>query len=254
LIEYLNNRHSTRLGIYFECLWRFFIEQDPALTLICHNLPVYQQKRTVGEFDLIYYCHHRQHYYHLELAIKFYMGWLSDQHTSSDQQGLWIGPNSRDRLDLKLTHLLQHQTKLGQTEAGKEALAALNIQQLRPELSVKGWLFYPANNQQLAPPDYINREHQQGQWLRLSTFEKSTALKNKEWVIIERSRWLSPVLDKIPCKHQQIMNTLKQHFSQHTQSVMLAELDKEGNEQARWFICNDPWPTGEVSRLSPRLI
>ena len=31
LLQHLTHRRSPRLGIYFESLWQFFIEQDPAL-------------------------------------------------------------------------------------------------------------------------------------------------------------------------------------------------------------------------------
>ncbi|MEQ8803961.1 MAG: DUF1853 family protein, partial [Haliea sp.] len=74
LLTWLEARPATRLGLYFEHLWHFFLQQDSATELIAHNLPLSSNGRTVGEFDCLYYCHERRRPVHLELAVKFYLG------------------------------------------------------------------------------------------------------------------------------------------------------------------------------------
>ena len=73
LLAQVEETRKGRLGLYFEHLWHFFLRQDPAVDLLAHNLPVRHGTRTLGEFDCLYYCHQRQQYIHLELAVKFYL-------------------------------------------------------------------------------------------------------------------------------------------------------------------------------------
>ena len=75
LLEHLARRRGSRLGIYFEQLWHFFLTEDPAVDLVAHNLPVRADGRTIGEFDCLYYCRERRRHVHLELAVKYYLGY-----------------------------------------------------------------------------------------------------------------------------------------------------------------------------------
>ena len=142
LLEHLASKPGKRLGIYFERLWHFFLEQDPDTELVAHNLAVRDHGRTLGEFDIIYWCHQRQRHCHLELAVKFYLG--KRQHTSVETRSHWqewLGPNSRDKLNLKLDQLLQRQIRLGEHPVARECLAALGVFDPVPEISIKGYLF-----------------------------------------------------------------------------------------------------------------
>ena len=139
LLEFLAKKPVKRLGIYSEQLWHFFLEQDPDVTLVAHNLAVRDQGRTLGEFDVIYWCHHRRCHIHLELAVKFYLGWRQHtRHEVASQWREWLGPSSSDRLDLKLDQLLQRQIRLRQHPVSRPPLSALGLAQLTPESSNKG--------------------------------------------------------------------------------------------------------------------
>ena len=138
LLQHLGQPAPARLGLYFERLWHFFLEADEDTELVAHNLPVRAEGHTVGEFDCIYYCRKRKRHVHLELAVKFYL-----QRPGSDGHDWahWLGPNREDRLDRKLTRLLQHQLQLGVMPAARPVLAQLGIEDLDRELEVKGRLF-----------------------------------------------------------------------------------------------------------------
>ena len=58
LHEHLSKLHSSRLGLYFESLWHFFLQSDSEVDLIAHNLPIRDEGRTVGEFDCL--CAHAE--------------------------------------------------------------------------------------------------------------------------------------------------------------------------------------------------
>ena len=73
-------RNCARLGIYFEQLWKYIFENCPLFDLVAHNLPVYKHRQTQGAFDFIYYCHNRQHHFHREVAVKFYLSTSGDRH------------------------------------------------------------------------------------------------------------------------------------------------------------------------------
>ena len=49
--EFLGDTPSGRLGLYYERLWHYLLQQDPDTDLLAHNLRVQDGKRTVGEFD-----------------------------------------------------------------------------------------------------------------------------------------------------------------------------------------------------------
>ena len=104
LMEHLEQYSSDRLGLYYESLWHYLLQQDPDCELLAHNLPVRDGGQTVGEFDCLFYCRRRKVHIHLELAVKFYLGVASANR--------WIGPGRHDRLDHKLEHLQQHQSQL----------------------------------------------------------------------------------------------------------------------------------------------
>ena len=47
LLAHLAARRSRRLGLYFESLWHFFLQQDPATDLLATNLAVRTADRTL---------------------------------------------------------------------------------------------------------------------------------------------------------------------------------------------------------------
>jgi hypothetical protein len=163
LIAHLKDQRATRLGIYFEQLLSFYFSHYPRFTLLAKNLQANSEKRTIGEYDFIVWDKQDQQHFHVEVAIKFYIGAISDmspialnipKNTPKYNWHLWIGPNKKDSLAIKLNHLLQHQLCLSQTDAGKAALETIGLTaaQLKPKLLLTGRLYLPhplvENNQE----------------------------------------------------------------------------------------------------------
>ena len=179
--------HSKRLGLVFESLWHFFLTQDPATELIAHNIPVRDEHKTLGEFDVLYYCHQTKQTVHLELAVKFFLGLNSTQQAPSLSH--WFGPNRADRLDRKLARLRQHQLPLAHTEAGQIALREYGINTLRQELQVSGILFHAKN--QTPPHHSLNPEHLRGRWQTVAEFTHSTQNgEPQQWRYLAKPYWL----------------------------------------------------------------
>lgn len=100
-----------RLGLYFEALLRFLFTEGADFG-VCpwrlqeHNVQIHQQGITTGEIDLLLQ-HRSGELVHVEVAVKYYLA-----RQDSDDWRNWIGPNARDRLDLKMARLLDHQLRL----------------------------------------------------------------------------------------------------------------------------------------------
>ena len=68
LSDWLARSSTRRLGLYYERLWQFAIQQAPGVELLEANLPIQGEGRTLGELDLLLGDRHGVH--HVELAIK----------------------------------------------------------------------------------------------------------------------------------------------------------------------------------------
>ncbi|MET1256262.1 DUF1853 family protein [Aliikangiella maris] len=74
LIAHLSDKNLKMLGPYFEALWEFFFLNYPGFQLIAKNLQVRDGQSTIGEFDFIVYFEPTDEYFHLEVAVKYYLG------------------------------------------------------------------------------------------------------------------------------------------------------------------------------------
>ena len=246
LLQHLAQRPTRRLGLYFEQLWHFFLDEDPDVELLQHNLPVRHNGKTLGEFDIIYYCKQRERNIHLELAVKYFLGYEQPGHSDPDTPlQAWIGPNARDRLDLKIDHLLQRQIKLSLTPPAADLLRDLGISEVQQEVEVKGYLFNSLTSS-LPAPQGFNRDCQMQQWLRVTSLadylQQSAA---GAYHILPRALWLSPALCQITAAQvtaSELLLQLEQHFDEHSRPQLIAALDSNGQENTRFFVTGAQWP------------
>jgi hypothetical protein len=246
LLQHLAQRPTGRLGLYFEQLWHFFLDEDPAVELLTHNLPVRHQGKTLGEFDIIYHCKQRQKNIHLELAVKYFLGYEQPgQGDPNTPRQAWIGPNARDRLDLKVDHLLLRQIKLGLTAPAIELLGDLGISDLQQEVEVKGYLFNSLANP-LPAPHGFNEDCQMQQWLPVTALgdylQQSSA---STYRVLPRALWLSPAMGQVTEEHvtaSELLLHLEQHFGAHNRPQLIAALDSKGQENRRFFVTGAQWP------------
>lgn len=246
LLEYLGGGQDRRLGIYFERLWHFFLSRDPALELVAHNLAVRDGGRTLGEFDCIYRCHDRQRHYHLELAVKFYLGQRqAPTGEIASRWHEWLGPNTHDRLDRKIDRLFQHQIRLGDTPAGRARLASLGIPEPAREVCIKGHLFRPVGDT-MPPPYGFNEQQSLGEWLPFDqlqqyllrqTSQAYLLLPRRQWLGAARSDQSADILDRTA-----LVKRLHCRFSKGDRAHQVAVLNQFGNESHRFFVTTAGWP------------
>ncbi|WP_101759558.1 DUF1853 family protein [Oceanicoccus sp. KOV_DT_Chl] len=258
LFEYLATLKSQRLGIYFEALWQFFLQQDTNLNLIAHNLPIYRDKKTYGEFDIIYQNKTTKEFTHLELSTKYYLNssliTLDQAAECSAELKHWLGPNANDRLDKKVNRLLDHQITLSQLDEGKFVLKQHGAEKLLQSIIIKGTLFYPQLHQPTPNHQKITlaENHHQGRWYPLTEFIELD-LSSAYWIVLEKSLWISPAWVELK-NTEKLMNSnqlkavLLEYFQQQQRPLMLClmqECTGGYNEEQRFMITNDQWPLFE---------
>lgn len=241
LLAWLEERRSHRLGLYFEALWQFFLRHDSRCELLAHNLPVHDGNRTLGEFDCLYRCLERGETVHLELAVKYYL--CTGGPADGDGLAQWLGPDARDRLDLKIDHLLQRQLSLGDTAAAQHTLAQLGIEPTRREAAVRGYLFGRTGN---TPPPGFNPEQHLHRWLTRAELDGIDQPDPQDrFLILPKMRWLSQaqrLAHEDALDAAQLTTALAGHFSGGDYPALVVALDAGGIERERFFVTGNDWP------------
>jgi hypothetical protein len=213
---------------------------------VAHNLAVREQGRTLGEFDILYWCHERQSHFHLELAVKFFLGRrLQTMGGPASHWSEWLGPNGADRLDLKLAQLYQRQIRLGESPVARQQLAQLGIVHLALEIVVKGYLFTARSDPLPAPPGY-NPALALAQWLPLNELDQHLqTLPVERFAIPAKEQWLTPVqgVGSEPIHNRAaLLKQLQAEFITRSRARLVVALDDEEREQCRFFVTPDDWP------------
>lgn len=130
---------DRRLGKHFETLWYFWLVHHPHYDVLANNLQVVIDGETLGELDFIVRDKRNGEIIHIELAVKFYLG-LGD----TRQMASWHGPGLKDRLDRKVEHLCEKQTRITHDQRVRQWLAAQGLVIDRCAVILKGRLYYPA--------------------------------------------------------------------------------------------------------------
>lgn len=242
----LAQRHSTRLGLYFEALWLFYLDQHPDWELFEHNLQVNSGGQTLGAFDFL--CRYRDQYWHLEAAVKLYLG-VADAQGRYTNWNQWWGPKCNDRLDIKLERLAQHQLRLGDMPEGRAQLEQLAEPGTvwQKGLILRGYFFYPEYVRAGAEgPTGCHPEHLRGQWWPLDEFIERNL--DDEWLILPRGNWLSAAVAEQSdalLNGEALEQQLRRQVGSENRPQLLAKMAPAGAlwaEQERLFVMPNDWP------------
>jgi hypothetical protein len=193
LISYISKRKTRRVGFYYESLVSFLISHFEGLKLITEHLQIQEKGKTLGEIDFIYQDQNTLKVAHLETAVKFYLGVESRINQESIYKH-WIGPMIQDRLDLKLSHLINHQTKITQQSAFSTMADQLNLHlPLTQEVLLQGYLFQHPLENTTQPFDHENKSP--NLWLKLGEIDEFLPQASK-FIILEKPFWLGQYHDK----------------------------------------------------------
>lgn len=253
LLQVLSQNKSHRLGIYFESLLRYWLKNILHVPQLQHNVPVFEQhkvsgKRTLGEFDFLFRIAEKQPLQHWEAAVKFYL-----QKTDAEGKSYWVGPGGRDRLDIKLDRLFQHQLKLSALPQAKECLKCAEAEFVQPAAFIKGYLFYPldedgkfslpSNHEKDLAPFVLSENHQQGWWLRWREVPVPVTATDANWLVLPKSRWLSPMRcakdETSLMDEDSLASFCEAYFQRQDRPLLVAEMKCQGDawlEVSRGFV------------------
>jgi uncharacterized protein len=274
LHEELATTRITRLGRYAERLLGWFLQHGPAARLVAAGVPLRRAGVTLGECDFLVRTQQGVQL-HWELAVKCYLhagevralpvprvsaplssaaaslstGQLSEPLSAKLSARLsdYVGPNLKDRFDLKLAHVLNHQLPL----SAREEFASVGYKgPWTPQMFIKGWLFYRHGE---TPPDPVELDpaHGRGWWVTRADWPAFAAAQNGKWRPLQRLEWLAP-RRHTPADVQAgglvfvDAPTLAAQTSHQHGPAMVAVFAEDGTgnliECSRGFIVPDEWP------------
>lgn len=217
--ERLPNR---RLGMYFEALVSFWLEGLLGMKGLRQNVQVRKDGITVGAYDFLFTDPAREESCHWEVAVKFY---YYDPATR-----LYYGAYTRDRLDLKIDKLINHQLKLAEHLDDRSTVS---------KIFAKGMLFYPHFHADNAPdlPASVSPTHARGWWVHKNDLARLHP--DSRWLPLAKPLWLSPA---IAAPDQQLLDRdALAAYCADKDSVVISEI-KDGREISRGAVLPDGWP------------
>jgi uncharacterized protein len=232
-----------RLGIYFEGLYECLMTELLGWTLLTRNLPIRENGSTLGELDFVLLNPVTREVEHHEIAVKFYMGYRH----GDTAQTRWYGPNPDDRLDLKTSHLLQHQLQMSCLPQTHAALAGAGIPPPhKRRIFMPGYLFYPRDTD-IAAPDSAATDHARGNW----SYRKNIGQEWENLVALVKPHWLGPMVQTIPPDPNETRSVLEQVNSRQN-AHLFAQLKQHPDtgiwtEINRCFVVPDSWPNQDSS-------
>jgi len=236
LLTTLSQARDLRLGRYAEDLLRFWLASpdNPEFEIVADHVALRDQGITLGEVDFLVKERTTGQLWHIELALKFYLGTALPQ-----RDGLhWFGPNRHDSLARKLAHLRDKQLPLLQTPAGQAWLQSQGLDNAPPPSAwawLKGRLFQPQH--QVTDPH-------QAQWFSVSEFRQYATEHPYDWYLLEKKHWLAPDLSS-PTQHSAFdTSTLPTHFLGDEAQALIGYHHQR--EVVRAFVVGADWP-GDIS-------
>lgn len=191
LLHALAQDNDHRLGSYFESLLAFWLSwpANPLYRLIAHGLAIRSDSRTLGELDFLVQDRHSGEIQHWEVAVKFYLGIRAGRAMKN-----WIGPGMRDRLDLKVRHLLDHQLPLASTPVAAQLIHEMGLAAPVPVCLLKGRLFYPPDaDRKTWAPTSASPDHPSGWWMPQADFLEQYGSSTLRWIRLPKENWMTPV-------------------------------------------------------------
>ncbi|MFM0224769.1 DUF1853 family protein [Paraburkholderia dipogonis] len=236
----------TRLGRYAERLLGWFLQHGPAARLVAAGVPLRRAGVTLGECDFLVQTRQGARL-HWELAVKCYLHAGGGHAQSSAQLFNYVGPNLKDRFDLKLAHVLNHQLPL----SAREEFASVGYAgPWTPQMFIKGWLFY-RDGETPTDPAELDPAHGRGWWVTRGDWPAFGAAHAKKWCTLPRLEWLAP-RRHTPLEVRAAglafvdAQTLAGQTAHQRGPAMVAAFveDSAGNliERSRGFIVSDEWP------------
>jgi hypothetical protein len=169
-----------------EYVCKQLLEYSSNYEILVYNLPIREEKQTLGEVDFILRDLETEKIIHVELTYKFYI--IEPDITEPLHQ--LIGPNKRDAFIMKMEKIKNKQFALLHSKAGSKALAdkGIIVSDITHKACFKAQLFKPFK-QDTVHLHLLNKNCIMGYWLRFFEFNTST-FSQHHFYIPTKSEWV----------------------------------------------------------------
>lgn len=233
LHRFLEQRSTKRLGKYFEALYEFWFIHSLFFELKLANEQVLDAGRTIGEIDFLVHDLLLGEVFHFELAVKFYL-----QNKEGNSFHNWIGPNSRDRLDLKHHKLVHKQLRILETPAGKASISELELTHFSTKCILKGYFFYHTNKVHVAG---FHPLHLKGTYRRISELANHDFLG--KFILLEKPDWFSfPLSSNDAIEGELLQKYVLERMAVLPNPFMAFQFGEALLQRQRIMIVPDSWP------------
>lgn len=233
-------QNTGRLGVYFENLWEFAFRHHPDYELLHRNLPLRADGRTLGELDFVVHHLPSGATEHWEVAVKFYLQ-VDAKH--------WVGPGLRDRLDIKLARMRDHQLPFVHRNTASEILLRHGIRIDCQWARMPGRLFRPLGGHESLPVDDTVNAGSAGYWWATGeAFRRAFGRQPLRWVILPKRTWLAERGYRAQGSESadELANRLQ---LENRQSPVCVAAREGGRETERGFIVPGQWHSAALERL-----
>jgi len=234
LLTFCAQSRDHRLGRYAEDLLQFWLAapDNPEFEQIASHVPLRENGITLGEPDFLVRERASGKLWHIELALKFYLG-------TADQQ--WLGPNRQDSLARKLDHLCRHQLPLLQTPVGQTWLQGLGLGTPEPWAWLKGRLFSPFP----ADTEVNGSGTGQTRWFTPGSLNAFARQHPYQWFTLAKCHWLAPC-SSTPDQHSSFDPALAADcLAASGAHALIAFQDR--HEALRAFVVAENWAGAPIS-------
>lgn len=181
---------EIRHGLRFEHLLAAWFDLDPEIHVLERDRQVFDGGKTIGQIDFI--VEWEGAVVQLEVAVKFYLRFGSVNALSG-----YVGTDLRDRLDIKLAHMLFHQRRVSVPElpAGRRSAVSLRGVIYTP-LPSRGAMPHQPEERDALPVASLPRywwAYERDVDPRGGTDETTELLHSYRWAFATAERWFSPV-------------------------------------------------------------
>ena len=235
LLRLLTGPRTHKVGIAFEALILWGIEQGLGYTCLGKDIQIQDGKRTMGALDLVLRAPDGA-IEHWELAYKLFLQCDSNTGWSS-----WLGPRGRDRLDAKLRKMLHRQLPMSEVSEALQALMNLGVEKIdRRRLIMQGTLFCPWGS----PPQRAFQAHQeaQGIWIRLSQIAALTRrYPEGRWIQLHKPFWFGPAALTSQALSTTAFRQAVEQANEDTPQLWSFRIEPGQSKQTLVFIVAEDW-------------